>query len=418
LGSRLPALLSAAVVRIVFFVRAIKEKGKGSGVDLQRISSSFTSFESFYVHLDDGGQQRKASAGPKIGTSELCVACARLRPTVANFEIAPAEVQEILSKPIRQLGLKVEGSPLERFVQQLYRELDAKGLHRFHPRCYLTDEWGCPNMEPVIGIPFYLADPKLQRLEAEMNDIEDARQIMMYLRHEAGHAFNYAYALYKTKEWRNLFGPFRRPYRDNYKPVAFSRHFVRHMEGWYAQKHPDEDFAETFAVWLTPRSNWRKRYQGWGAMKKLLYMDRIGRRFGDADPVVARGDTDITVEEMEVTVGEFYQSALEQQLAPGELPLDADLHDIFNVSRRRRKNVRPAVELLRENRKVLIDKVNYWTGVRRPLVKVLVETIEAKVSDLGLRADIKCERDYLAEVAVYATALAMNYMTRGKFIQP
>ena len=238
---------------------------------------------------------------------------------MANFEKAPAEVQEILSKPIRQLGLKVEGSPLERFVQQLYKELDAKGLHRFHPKCYLTDEWGCPNMEPVIGIPFYLADPKLQRLEAEMNDIEDARQIMMYLRHEAGHAFNYAYALYKTQEWRSLFGPFRRPYRDNYKPVAFSRQFVRHMEGWYAQKHPDEDFAETFAVWLTPRSNWRKRYQGWGAMKKLLYVDRIGRKFGDADPVVARGDTDITVEEMEVTVGEFYQRALEQQLAPGEL---------------------------------------------------------------------------------------------------
>ncbi len=251
-----------------------------------------------------------------------------------------------------------------------------------------------------------------------MNDIEDAQQIMMYMRHEAGHAFNYAYALYKTQEWRNLFGPFRRAYRENYKPVPFSRQFVRHMEGWYAQKHPDEDFAETFAVWLTPRSNWRKRYKGWGAMKKLLYMDRMGRKFGDADPIVARGDTDITVDEMDVTVGEFYQHALDQQLSPGELPLDTDLRDIFNVSKRRRKNVRAAVDLLRENRKVLVDKVNYWTGVQRPLVKKLVETIETKAGDLGLRADIKCEREYLTEVSVYATALAMNYITRGKFILP
>ena len=337
---------------------------------------------------------------------------------MANFEKAPAEVQEILSKPIQQLGLKLEGSPLERFVLQLYKELDLKGLARFRPRCYLTDEWGCPNMEPVIGVPFYLADPKLQRLESEMNDIEDTRQIMMYMRHEAGHAFNYAYGLYKTEEWRNLFGPFRRPYRENYKPVPFSRQFVRHMEGWYAQKHPDEDFAETFAVWLTPRSNWRQRYKSWGAMKKLLYMDRIGHKLGGADPVVAHGDTDITVDEMAVTVGEFYQRALEQELTPGELPLDTDLRDIFNVSRRRRKNVRPAADLLRENRKVLVDKVNYWTGVQRPLVKKLVETIEAKVSDLGLRADIKCERESLTEVAVYATALAMNYITRGKFILP
>jgi len=305
-------------------------------------------------------------------------ACATLRPSVANFEKAPVEVQEILSKPIQQLGLKLEGSPLERFVQQLYKELDAKGLTRFRPRCYLTDEWGCPNMEPVIGIPFYLADPKLQRLESEMNDIEDTRQIMMYLRHEAGHAFNYAYALYKTEQWRDLFGPFRRAYRDNYKPVPFSRQFVRHMEGWYAQKHPDEDFAETFAVWLTPRSNWRKRYKGWGAMKKLRYMDGIGRKLGAADPVVAHGDTDITVDEMAVTVGEFYQRAIDQQLTAGELPLDTDLRDIFNVSKRRRKNVRAAGDLLKENRKVLVDKVNYWTGVQRRLVKKLVRPLKRK----------------------------------------
>jgi hypothetical protein len=273
-------------------------------------------------------------------------------------------------------------------------------------------------MEPVIGIPFYLADPKLQRLESAMNDIEDARQIMMYMRHEAGHAFNYAYVLFKTEEWRKLFGPFRRPYRDSYKPVPFSRQFVRHMEGWYAQKHPDENFAETFAVWMTPRSNWRQRYKGWGAMKKLLYMDRIGRKFGDVDPIVAYGATDITVDEMDVTVAEFYQSALDQQLSPGELPLDTDLRDIFNVSKHRRKGVRPAVDVLRENRKVLIDKVNYWTGVQRPLVKKLVESIEAKVSDLGLRADMKCEKEHLTELTVYATALAMNYIARGKFISP
>ena len=338
--------------------------------------------------------------------------------TVRAFEKAPPDVQDILSKPIQELGLKLEGSPLERFVQQLYTELERKGIRKFRPTCYLTDEWGCPSGEPVIGIPFYLADPKLQRLEREMNDLEDSRQIMMYLRHEAGHAFNYAYLLYKTPEWRELFGPFRRPYRDNYRPVAFSRQYVRHMEGWYAQKHPDEDFAETFAVWMTPRSQWRKRYKGWGAMKKLLYMDRIGRQVGDVEPLVAQGATDITVEEMNFTVADFYDKALEEQLSPGELALDTDLLDIFNVSRRRRKGVRPAVDLLRENRKSLIDKVNYWTGMQRPMVRKLIEIIEARATELRLNADVRCESVHLAELAVYVTALAMNYMTRGKFIQP
>jgi hypothetical protein len=334
------------------------------------------------------------------------------------FEKAPPDVQEILAKPIKELGLKLEGSPLERFVQQLYRELERKGLKKFRPLCYLTDEWGCPSGEPVIGIPFYLANPNLARLEKEMNDLEDAREIMLYLRHEAGHAFNYAYELYKTDEWRGLFGPFRRPYRDSYRPIPFSRRFVRHIAGWYAQKHPDEDFAETFAVWLTPRSNWRAKYKGWGAMAKLRYVDRMARKFGDTEPIRPQGSTDLTVEEMETTVEDFYRKALEEQHSTVELALDTDLADIFKVSRRRKKGVRPAAELLNENRKAIVDKVAYWTGVQRPVVKKLVESIAARVQEMGLSADVSSEKDHLTEVAVYATALAMNYLARGKFVQP
>jgi putative zinc-binding metallo-peptidase len=336
---------------------------------------------------------------------------------VQAFEKAPPEIQEILAKPIKELGLKLEGSHLERYVQKLYRELDRKGLKKFRPLCYLTDEWGCPSGEPVIGIPFYLADPKLARLEKDMNDLEDEREILMYLRHEAGHAFNYAYELYKTPEWRNLFGPFRRPYRDNYRPIPFSRRFVRHIAGWYAQKHPDEDFAETFAVWLTPGSHWRKKYKGWPAMAKLRYVDRMARRLRETEPLRARGETDVTVDEMETTLADFYEKASQKRLAPGELALDTDLADIF-VSRRRKKRVRPAADLVKENRKTIVDKVAYWTGVPRPLVKELVESVVARLSELDLKADVTCEKEHLAEITTYATALAMNYVTRGRFLQP
>ena len=330
---------------------------------------------------------------------------------------APPEVQEILQKPIRDLGLKLEGSSLDKLVQQLYRELDRKRLKKFRPAVYLTDEWGCPSGEPVIGIPFYLADPRLARLEKEVNDLEDRRQIMMYLRHEAGHAINYAYGLYKTPEWRQLFGPYRRRYRDDYRPVAFSRSYVRHMEGWYAQKHPDEDFAETFAVWLTPGSKWREKYKGWPALEKLLYVDRMARQLGDTVPSRQRGRKDITVDEMDTTVAEFYETILNQQPSPGDLTLDPDLEDIFKNARRKKQGVRPAVELLRENHKWLVDKLTYWTGVQRPLIRKLVESIETRAAELNLKADVKKENEYLTEITVYATALAMNYITRGKFVQ-
>ncbi len=333
-----------------------------------------------------------------------------------EFEKSPPEVRELLGKRISSLGLKVEGSPVERLVERLRLELVRKGIKRYKAVVYLTDEWGCPSGEPVIGIPFYLADPKLARLEGDVNDLESEREILMYLRHEAGHAFNYAYRLYATPEWRELFGPFNRRYRDDYRPVPFSRKFVRHMAGWYAQKHPDEDFAETFAVWLTPRSAWRKRYKGWPALAKLRYVERIVKKFGDVEPVVGTGDTDITVEEMELTVEEFYRQVLEQSRAAVDLAMDGDLKDMFLARNPRRKNLRPAAEFVLEHRLVLTDKITYWTGVKRPVVRGLVEAVARHARDLDLWLPKGKEAAALVELTVYGTTLAMNYLARGKFV--
>lgn len=304
---------------------------------------------------------------------------------------------------------------MERYVKMLYRELERKGLKHFRPPCYLTDEWGCPSGEPIIGIPFYLADPKLARLEKEIDDVEDEREIRMYLRHEAGHAFNYAYKLYETTEWRELFGPFNRPYRDRYRPVPFDRRFVRHIEGWYAQKHPDEDFAETFAVWLTPRSRWRVRYRGWPAMRKLRYVDRIARGLGETEPPVRLASTDITVEEMDMTVEEFFR-ANQPEAASVDVALENDLPDFFVRKGRRAKGIRPAWEMVRQHRTDLINKIEYWTGVRRSVVRALVDSIEEAAERLQLYVETKAEPTVLVELTTYATTLSMNYLTRGGFV--
>jgi hypothetical protein len=333
------------------------------------------------------------------------------------FEKTPTEVQELLPVPIKELGLKVEGSPIERYVEQLFRELQAKGLEHFRPAFYLTDEWGCPSEEPIIGVPFYLADPRLGAIESAVNDIENEREIMMYMRHEAGHAFNYAYELYKTDEWRELFGPFRRPYRDQYRFVPFSRNFVRHIAGWYAQKHPDEDFAETFAVWLTPRSNWREKYKNWPAMKKLRYVDRIAHDLSKTAPVRPLGETDFTVADMEETIEEFYrQSTRDESQAIADLALDVDLDDIFlHPEQVNPERARKASEVVLEHRREIVDKVSYWTAARRSVVKTLVEAIARKADELGLVVDKTREREQVVELTVYMTTLAMNFFSAHRF---
>ena len=327
------------------------------------------------------------------------------------FEKTSRDAQALLPIPIKKLGLKLEGSPIERYVEQLFKELDAKGLKHFRPAFYLTNEWGCPNEEPVIGVPFYLADRRLGDIESAVNDIENEHEIMMYMRHEAGHAFNYAYELYKTDDWREVFGPFRRPYRDHYAFVPFSRNYVRHIAGWYAQKHPDEDFAETFAVWLTPRSKWREKYKNWPAIKKLQYVDRIGKEVGDKPPLRPMGQKDFTVEEMEETIEEFYRdNTRDESQAIADLPLDVDLDDIFlRADDTSPERARKASEAVIEHRREIVDKVSYWTGVRRSLVKALLEAISKKVDELNLVVDTKREREQIVELTVYVTTLATNY---------
>ena len=329
------------------------------------------------------------------------------------FETLDPELRGVLGKRIRELGLKLEGSPVEPYVRQLYKELERRGLHKFRPVCYLTDEWGCPDMQPVLGIPFYLADPNLGKLERAIDDLEDSREIMRYMRHEAGHVFNYAYRLYARPDWIATFGPFDRPYRDKYRPVPFSRNYVRHMEGWYAQKHPDEDFAETFAVWLTPGSAWRRRYKGWPALRKLRYVDRMARMFGDQEPIVRTGEVDITVDDMRLTVGEFYKRAEKERDMRVDMAMDVHLSEIF-LTRKPREG-RPAAAIVTKYRRELIDKITYWTGVRRAVVRALVEAICKNCERLKLWGEVGEEPVYLVELTAFGTTLAMNFLTRGTF---
>jgi hypothetical protein len=337
-----------------------------------------------------------------------------------EFEKSPPEARDLLLRPIRDLGLRIEGSPVEKYVNRLYGELEKKGLKHFRPLFYLTDQWGCPDEEPIIGVPFYLANPHLASIERAVNDLESEREIMRYMRHEAGHAFNYAYELYKTDEWRDLFGPFRRAYLDEYRPIPFSRKFVRHIEGWYAQKHPDEDFAETFAVWLTPGSSWKKKYAGWGALRKLQYVDRVAHEVAERPPLKASGEIDYSVDDLEESISEFYRAnAPDERESIADLALDNDLADIFvEPPGEEGRELRLAAQFLAQHRKAIVDNITYWTGVRRSLVRILVEEMQKKIEEQGLLVEPQREGAVLVEVTAYLTTLAMNFLTRGRFVHP
>jgi hypothetical protein len=177
------------------------------------------------------------------------------------------------------LRLSLGNSGLEDNVRRLYAELARKGI-RFRPHVWLSEEWFSPDGIPGIAIPFYLAHPRLMRLERRfMHEVEGGNDkwLMRILRHETGHAIDTAFALRRRKAWRETFGKASHRYPARYSPRPGSRNFVLHLGHWYAQSHPTEDFAETFAVWLPPRSRWRSQYAGWPALAKLEFVDRTMR---------------------------------------------------------------------------------------------------------------------------------------------
>lgn len=328
------------------------------------------------------------------------------------------EREKLLQSKLCELGLKLEGTRLEKIVEGLYEELETAKI-RLKPKVYLSDEWGCPEGLPIIGIPFYLADEKLSRIEDEIMEgieAESDEEILRYLRHEAGHAFNYAYKLYETEEWQNVFGPYSRPYCEDYRPDPFSLNFVRHIPGWYAQKHPDEDFAETFAVWLTPDSNWLETYKDWGCHKKLVYVDRIVSKYGPMEPLVTAENYDVACD-LRGSITEHYEKFRAEE---SEVPayFDGDLKDIFarKVPPGNEDDWLPAHQFLIKHRRSLVRNITYWTGLNDATVRSLIQHFVNRCKLLELYVNPKKNLEVLMEMSAYTTTLCMNKLFKGDFI--
>jgi hypothetical protein len=327
------------------------------------------------------------------------------RATQAQWE---TERAALLGRRISELGLTIEGSRVERLVEQLYRELGAKQI-AYRPVVYLSDQWGCPDGTPLIGVPFYLVDPRLERIEAEMSaHIEDDAESMRYLRHECGHAINYAFRFYDRDDWRETFGSFAAPYRERYRTDPFSREYVRHILGWYAQKHPDEDFAESFAVWLTPGLDWRAEYRGWPALRKLEYVDRV---MGDVRALTPHAPVpqadDLPVDAMRYTLAEHYAEQEEGVPIEDERQFDGDLRRIF-VSPVDAPSAEDAHWFVRRHYREIVSRISYWTSEAPSVVRSLIDHVARRSERLELKVG-GLEASTLIELTAFGTAVVMNH---------
>jgi hypothetical protein len=333
------------------------------------------------------------------------------------------EAGRLLGTSIRDLGLTLEGTDLEPVLVAFRRELAHAGIHRLQPYFYLSDEWGVPFGTIAIGIPFYLARADLTLLHAERTGHLEGvgrADLLRYLRHEMGHVVNYAYRLYEQPDWVAQFGAMTQPYLDEYRPEPFSGRFVRHLPGWYAQKHPDEDWAETFAVWLTPDQNWRDDYAQFPtALAKLEYCDATMAILQTRDPIVVATERDDDVSQLEDSLARHYEGEFEDEEA---LPagLDGALRSIFeNASADDATAVvarLPAHGLILLLESDLVANVFRWTGHFPERTRRLLRHLADRA--LVLNQVYSVDREIATTVALttLVTALAMNHVHRGTYL--
>lgn len=310
---------------------------------------------------------------------------ARRRP--AAWHDLPKE--ELLEVRLCDLGLEIEGTWLEEVIATARADLARRGLERLRPHFWLSEEWFCPDKVTGVAIPFYLAHPRLIRLErGEMLEVEGGtkREALKLLRHELGHALDHAYGLHRRKRWRELFGHSSQRYPDYYRPNPASKHYVQHLEDWYAQAHPDEDFAETFAVWLTPRSGWRKRYAGWPALEKLEYVDELMAEIaGKAPKARSRAKVD-NLPRLTATLRDYYDRKKERFLVEAPTIYDNELRQIFSEDPAQRREGQTAVQFLKSNRTEIRRLVAKWTREYEFVIDTVFKRMIARSGELKLRA--------------------------------
>ncbi|HSF20206.1 MAG TPA: putative zinc-binding metallopeptidase [Vicinamibacteria bacterium] len=322
--------------------------------------------------------------------------------------------EQLLDLRLCDLGLQLDGGFLGKRIEELEQELAEKGL-LFRPYFWLGEEWFTPSGVPGVALPFYLAHPRLMKLErSQMLEVEGGTEdwCRRILRHECGHAIDHAYRLHRRRNRQKLFGLSSAPYPEDYAPKPFSKNFVRNIDYWYAQSHPDEDFAETFAVWLDTTSSWRVRYQGWAAFKKLKYMDELMREIANQTPSVKTRQRPYSISSLKRTLRAHYAKKREQYQVDLPKLYDRDLKRLFDGGPEA-GGIRAAA-FIASHRKEARRLVARWTGVYQYTVDQVIAEMIARSRHLGLflRGDPdEAKLNFSLLLAVHT----MNYLHSGRY---
>ncbi|HIG10308.1 MAG: putative zinc-binding metallopeptidase [bacterium] len=334
------------------------------------------------------------------------MAVRRLRPRWAGYGD-----ERLLELSFSELGLDLAGSTLRNRLDELQAEFQDRGFC-FRPYAWLSSDWFTPDHLTGFAMPFYLAHPRLMRLERrQMLEVEGGTraECLKIMRHETAHAMDNAYGLRRRKRWRELFGRAGSKYAANYTPDPTSRDFVLHLDYWYSQSHPLEDWAETFAVWLQPGSRWRTRYAGWPAIEKLEYVDALMQEIVHKPPAKRTRGQEDSLGRMDMTLGEYYERKHAVYSDDSSPALDGQLCRVFPRAGVAGTRFPRAATFLRRHRRALVRSVAAATGQHRYLLDHVVREMIERCKSQDLRVSLG-PREAQVGAAIVLTSLSSQFL--------
>ncbi len=300
-------------------------------------------------------------------------------------ELSNLTDSQLLRMRICDLPISFETSQFSNCLDELHRELEKKKI-KFRPKVWISDDWFCPDGITAFALPFFLMHPRLIELEKKMIGHAEGSNndwFMKLMRHECGHAIDNAYFLRECDERRILFGDCEQKYPESYTAKKYSKKFVQHLEDSYAQAHPEEDWAESFAVWLTPNSSWRKRYETWPAIEKLNYIQRRMKVLKNEKPNVICYQSVDHFEMMDISLRSYYNNKVQR------LKGSSSHHHLRSfLSHKSYSQSEELYEQLKENRKTL--KKNVATRTRQYQYKI--ESALTDLEDLARNKGLKIHK--------------------------
>jgi hypothetical protein len=321
--------------------------------------------------------------------------------------------EELLDCRFCDLERALDCSLIQERIDRLHDELEYRGID-FRPHSWLSEEWFSPDGVPGIAIPFYLGHRRLMRLERkQMLEVEGGARdwCMRILRHEAGHAIDTAYRLRRRRAFREVFGKVSQRYPDFYQPKPFSKNFVHHLDMWYAQSHPVEDFAETFAVWLKPQSRWRSQYKGWPALKKLEFVHELMQSLQDTRPLVSTRERVEPLRQIRKTLRQHYRQKRLHYGVDGPGFFDGDLRRLFTDDADEASAL-AASTFLNRARPDIRRAVARWTGEAQYTIDQVLHEMIQRCREMKLRLKTPVD-EAKRDATVLVTVQTMNYLHGG-----